>query len=582
MTEAVPPTPGPAGRGLSRRAFLASTIAAAVAAACGGDDDEAAPTTDATAAPTDSATDSATEAATEAAPTATPEPTEAPTPPAVELPGEPFTLGIASGDPTDTAVILWTRLAPDPLNGGGMPAEDISVLWEVATDDTFAELVASGEAMALAALGHSVHVDATGLTADTWYAYRFSVGEYTSPVGRTRTFPAAGATPPLNFGFSSCQNWEAGFYAAHADATAQELDAFVWLGDYIYEYGMGEFPVEGPTGDVRVHNSDEVFTLDEYRNRYALYKSDVSLQAHHAARPWIVTWDDHETENDYAGDVSENDDPTDEFRTRRAAAYQAWYEHQPVRLDPPDGPDYVIYRGLAWGDLASIVITDGRQYRSDQPTDGEFIPLPGLEDSELPLRTLSATALDPANTMLGAEQEAWLVDQLSTSAATWKIWAQQVFMHGLSVLPGQDPPLVVTDTWDGYFGSRKALLETLAGNGVENLVVLTGDFHCGTVGDVRADPYDLTGPIVASEFMASSISSSFPQAAADAAALVLAGNPQIKFFDARKGWTKISVDAETVTAEYRAVLDPLDPASPSETIGTFTVKAGVPGAVAAT
>jgi alkaline phosphatase D len=566
------PASPPPSRPLSRRAFLASSLAAAVAAACGGDDDTASPE-EATAEPAATATADGAEAATAA-------PTEPPTAPAVELPGEPFTLGVASGDPTDTAVILWTRLAPDPLNGGGMPAEDVPVLWEVATDVTFAELVASGIATAPVGLGHSVHVDATGLAPDTWYSYRFSVGDYVSPVGRTRTFPAAGAVPPLRFGFGSCQNYEAGFYGAHLDAAGQELDAFIWLGDYIYEYGPGEFPVEGPTGDVRVHNSAEIQTIDDYRNRYALYKSDPSLQANHAARPWIVTWDDHEVDNDYADDISENTDPSDEFLVRRAAGYQAWYEHQPVRLDPPDGPDYAIYRAFAWGDLATLTITDGRQYRSDQATDGEFIPLPGLEDAELPLRTLSPTSLSADQRMLGEDQETWLVDTLTASTATWNIWGQQVFMHGLSVLPGQDPPLIITDTWDGYFANRKALLETLSTNGVENLVVLTGDFHCATVGDVRADPYDLTAPVLATEFMASSISSSFPQAAADAAPLVLANNPQIKFFDPRKGWSMVTVEPEQVTVEYRAVLDPLIADSPAEILATYTVAAGAPGAVA--
>jgi alkaline phosphatase D len=574
MTDEVPLPP--TGRPISRRAFLASSMAAAVASACGGDEEDASSSAEAPASadvPADGAEPTAT-----AAPTPTTEPTATPLP-AVELAGEPFTLGVASGDPTDSAVILWTRLAPDPLAGGGMPAEDLEVAWEVASDDTFAELVASGSAPALAALGHSVHVDATGLAPDTWYAYRFRIGDYTSPVGRTRTFPAAGASGSLRVGFGSCQNWEAGFYAAHRDATAQALDVFVWLGDYIYEYGPGEFPLEGPSGDVRVHSSAEVTDLDAYRNRYAQYKSDPDLQANHAARPWVVTWDDHEVDNDYAGDISQDDDPADAFRARRAQAYQAWYEHQPVRLDPPDGPDYAIYRSLAWGDLVTLAITDGRQYRSDQPTDGEFIPLPGLADASLPLRTLSPTAQDPATTMLGADQQAWLIDTLTGSSATWKLWGQQVFMHGLSVLPGQDPPLVVTDTWDGYFGNRKELLETLAAGGVENLVVLTGDFHCATVGDVRADPYDLTSPVLATEFMATSISSSFPQAAADAAPLVLATNPQIKFFDARKGWTMLSVDADKVTAEYRGVVDPTDPESGVETLATFTVAAGVPGAV---
>ncbi|MFV2039029.1 MAG: alkaline phosphatase [Acidimicrobiales bacterium] len=558
--------------GLSRRAFLAATVAAA-AAACSDGADTSAP---ATAAPA---------ATTRPDPTAAPDPTTtpppSPTPEAapIELAGDPFSLGVASGDPTDTSVILWTRLAPDPMAGGGMPDVAVPVRWEVGTDDTFAEVVASGTERAVPGLAHSVHVDASGLQPDSWYMYRFSVGEYDSPVGRTRTLPPPDSSPAdLTLAFSSCQNYEAGFYAAHRHLAAEQADLFVWLGDYIYEYGPGQFPVEGPTGDVRVHNSPEVTDLAAYRNRYALYKGDVDLQAHHAARPWIITWDDHEVDNDHAGDVSENDDDPEVFSERRAAAYQAWYEHLPVRLDPPEGSSYRIHRNFNWGDLADVFVLDGRQYRDDQPTDGTFIPLPGLEDESLPLRTLSPTALDPEHTFLGREQETWLIDGVGASSAIWKVLAQQVMMHGLSVLPGQDPPLVATDTWDGYYGNRKRILEAFAAAGVEDLVVLTGDFHAASVGDLKPDPFDSTSPVVGTEFMATSISSSFPEAAADAAPLILAFNPHIRFFDPRKGYTICSVRRDEWVAVYKALDDPTNPESAIATIATFTVASGTPGA----
>lgn len=542
---------------LSRRRFLAATVGAAVAAACSGDDE---PTT---------------------GPTPPPEPTASPTPapaaaptvapvPEVDLPGDPFTLGVASGDPTDTSVILWTRLAPEPSNGGGMPDGDVEVAWVVAADADFADVVASGVAPALGALGHSVHVDAAGLEPDTWYHYRFAIGEFTSATGRTRTFPAAGASVgALRFGFSSCQAWEDGYYAAHQHAADDELDFFLWLGDYIYEYGPG-------SSDIRLHDSPEIVTLVDYRNRYALYRSDPALQANHASRPWVVTWDDHEVDNNYADDVSQDDDPPDDFLQRRADAYLAWYEHMPVRLGPPSGPEYPIHRDLVWGNLARFFVLDTRQYRDDQPTDGESRDLPGFGDSAaLGVRTLGPTALDPNHTMLGVDQENWLVDGVAGSSQTWNVMAQQVFMHGLDILGG----LTVTDTWDGYSANRQALLERLAGTGADNLVVLSGDFHSATVGDVHTDPFDQDSPVVATEFMASSISSSFFTEADGLVDLVLAINPQIKFFDARKGYSVCEVTPDSWTTTYRALVDPADPASPIEDLATFGVVAGTPGAI---
>ena len=275
------------------------------------------------------------------------------------LPGPPFTLGVASGDPTPTAVILWTRLAPDPLNGGGMPAVDVPVGWEVATDDAFTQVVASGTTIATPAHGHTVHVDATGLAPDTWFHYRFTASGFTSPVGRTRTAPAAGSSPAsMRFAFASCQNWPAGYYTAHRALAAEDVDVVHFLGDYIYE--------NGSQGPVRPHNSPEITTLTAYRNRYALYRGDPDLQASHAAFPWIITWDDHEVENNYAG--LNPQDPADAatFAARRAVAYQAWWEHQPVRLPAPTGPDLTIRRSFDWGDLARFAVVDGRQHRSDQ------------------------------------------------------------------------------------------------------------------------------------------------------------------------------------------------------------------------
>jgi alkaline phosphatase D len=284
----------------------------------------------------------------------------------VALPDDPFRLGVASGEPTASSVILWTRLAPDPLAvGGGMPAEPVPVAWQVMADEEgeeWEDVVADGTAVADPADAHALHVDVPGLEPGTWYRYRFVVDPWVSATGRTRTAPAAGATGPLVVGQASCQDWQDGYYAAHRDLAAAGLDLLVFLGDYIYEAAAA--PIGGEI--VRSHDSPEPTTLDEYRARYALYKSDADLQAAHAACPWVLIWDDHEVDNNYAADADQDGGDPEAFRQRRAAAYRAWWEHQPVRLPAPDGPDLPIFRRLDLGDLATLLLVDGRQYRSDQ------------------------------------------------------------------------------------------------------------------------------------------------------------------------------------------------------------------------
>ena len=488
--------------------------------------------------------------------------------PAVE--SDPFTLGVASGDPLADSVILWTRLAPaEPL-----PDTDIEVAWEIARDAEITDVVADGTAPAVAALGHSVHVDATGLESDTEYWYRFTVGEFTTPAARTHTFAAPGTMPDrFRFAFSSCQNWEQGRYAAYRDLVEEaDIDAFVFLGDYIYEYATGGY------ADERGRETGQDFeceTVEQYRERYALYHSDPQLQAAHALVPWIITWDDHEVDNDYAGDISENDDDPAAFRERRAAAYQAWYEHMPVRLDPPEGPDYEIYRSFAHGDLVRFHVLDTRQYRSDQQRGEPFVEQLG-QAVQVRDETL---ANDPDQTMLGAAQREWLIAGVAESAAVWDVLAQQVFMFGGNALAGSAPPVVVVDTWDGYAGDRRAVLDAVSAE-VDNLVVLTGDFHSAAVADLRADPFDTTLPVVGSEFMASSISSSFFDDDAAVEGLVtgaLAANPQLKWFDSQRGYTVCEVTPDRWTATFRAVADQFDETSPVTTISSWEVVAGTPG-----
>lgn len=483
----------------------------------------------------------------------------------VELDADPFVLGVASGDPTPTSVVLWTRLAPD----GGMPAVDVEVEWTVALDPALTDVVATGSTIASPTGAHSVHVDAGGLAPGRWYHYGFSLGRHRSPVGRTRTAPPFGApTGRVRLGVSSCQNWEDGAYAAHDHAAGEPLDLFVWLGDYVYEgRSIGDPP--------RRHPEHEATTLQDYRDRYALYKQDPALRANHAARPWLVTWDDHEVQNDYAGSHAVGGDPPAAFLARRAAAYRAWWEHMPVRLPPPDGPNLAIHRTVAWGDLVAIHLLDTRQHRDDQPVDGRSGPLPELGGRELPgVRAVGPTASDPTHTMLGADQEAWLVGAVGRSDARWDALAQSVLMQGLDLGDG----LTVTDTWDGYSANRAALLGRLATAGSRNLVVLTGDLHAGAVGTVRTDPFAPEAPVVATEIVAPAISSSFGEAAVRLVERVRPVNPQLRHFDARNGYCVCDVTPSTWTTTFLAVRDVSDHRSPVDVAARASTPSGRPEA----
>lgn len=476
---------------------------------------------------------------------------------------DPFTLGVASGDPLPNSVVIWTRLAPDPTNGGGMPAEAIKVAWEVATDEAFTDVVAKGATEATPELAHSVHVDVEGLREGADYFYRFAAGDALSPMGRTRTAPmAASALDRLRFGFVSCAHYEHGFFSAYRHLAADDVDLVLCLGDYIYEYGAGRDFVSD-TGPVRSHGSDETLTLEDYRNRHALYKTDSDLQAAHAAFPWIVTFDDHEVENDYAGDQSENGDPVELFLARRAAAYQAYYEHMPVRPSSmPAGPDMLLYRRLAFGDLVEFNVLDTRQYRSDQPCGG--------------VAARCDAALDPATTMLGEEQEAWLLDGTAASGAHWNVLAQQVMMSQLEVDPNPMSQRFNDDQWDGYPLARRRILDHLAQASVPNPIVLTGDIHTAWVGDLKADYDDFSAPAIATEFVTTSVTSYNPFANQLQFAPLL--NPHLRFFDARHGYARVEVTPDRWQTEFRALSDVTDPEATVETVAKLIVEDGKPGA----
>lgn len=486
-------------------------------------------------------------------------------PPEAVLPSDPFTLGVGSGDPLADRVVLWTRLAPDPDNGGGMPNQDTTVEWELATDAAFADVVASGVAVAPAALAHSVHVDAGAgpegpLAADQWYFYRFRTSGFDSPVGRTRTAPADDASVAgMRFAFASCQNYGAGFYTAHANLAAEpDIDLVLFLGDYIYE---------GSGGSVRTVRGGEATDLTGYRDRYAQYRSDPNLQAAHAMCPWVVVWDDHEVDNNYANDIDENGVGGPAFLPRREQAYLAWWEHQAVRMPAPVGPDLGIYRSVRWGNLATFFALDGRQYRSPQVCTGQF--------GGLPLVAQCADMLESDRTMLGSTQESWLAEGLRTSAGTWNVVAQQTVFCATPIGLGSPSQLVNNDQWDGYPAARQRLIDVFAEPDVTNPLVVTGDIHASGAGRVLTDFADPNSSVVGHELVGTSISSSFPGNLADTFNAAASAIPWIDYVNASlRGYVTVELTSTEATATWRVVDTVTEPSSAVRTDFTWVIPAG--------
>jgi alkaline phosphatase D len=476
----------------------------------------------------------------------------------------PFSLGVASGDPAPNGVVLWTRLAPIPSAGGGMDPVPYEVHWEIAADDQFSTIVQTGDAVAVPNLAHSVHVDVTGLEPAHEYYYRFLVGGETSPTGRTKTAPAPGAAvDSLSFAFASCANYEHGYFVAYQEMARQAHDLIFHVGDYIYEYAPNEWQVRDD-GNLRVVSGGETVVLADYRQRFATYRTDLDLQAAHASAPWVVTWDDHEVENNYADEISENNDPREIFLQRRADAYQAYYEHMPLRPSSlPIGPDLALYRRIGYGALAEFNVLDTRQYRSDQPCEEGLQP-----------RCPAAT--DPNTSLLGPEQERWLLGNLERSTATWNLLAQQVMMTETDQTPGDDIAFW-TDEWAGYPAARDRILGLVRDREVPNFVVLTGDVHSALANDVYAAYADPNGPIIGSEFVCTSISAGGP-GGYDWFTEFMPDNPQVHYYDARHGgFTAVEVTPDRLTARFFLADNLEDPASPSQEVKTFVTEAGRPG-----
>jgi alkaline phosphatase D len=413
----------------------------------------------------------------------------------VRASGSVFTLGVASGDPLPDSVILWTRLAPKPLElDGGMGKATAKVEWEIATDEAFTQGRQTGVVDATPTYGHSVHIDVKGLTPDTWYYYRFKHGSEISTVGRTRTTPELGASMSrLVVGQTSCANWQSGYYQLYADLAAQEPDYWLALGDYIYEYGNKGYLRPTQSKPTRAIPWDkETHTIWQYRRQYGLYRSSPELQTLHATAPYSVIWDDHEVDNNFTASKSGGDGQKDlvKFRKRRAAGFQAFWENHAVRIPQPEPiPRRMkIYREITWGTLATFLMLDGRQYRSDQPGDNTPNDFGGWVEG----------MFDPDATMLGVNQESWLADSLKESSARWNFIAQQTVVSNVNGgvgLPLLSKGLYNYDSWDGYWAARVRLLDAIANGQVRNPVILTGDFHCNLAFDlirVCPDPRDFT------------------------------------------------------------------------------------------
>ena len=478
----------------------------------------------------------------------------------------PYTLGVASGYPHASGMTIWTRLAPQPIKGGGMPTAPVEVRWEIAEDDAFRKIAARGTALASPEWAHSIHVDVTGLNPGRPYWYRFFSGDAMSPIGRTRTAPAYDSRAAhVRFAFTACQQYEQGYYTAYRHMAGEDLDLVVHLGDYIYESSWG-------SNHVRKHGAGEPYTLDEYRNRFALYKTDADLQFAHAAFPWIVTWDDHEVDNDYANDRSQDLDPREAFLLRRAAAYQAYYEHMPLPAwARPQGPDMQLYHTADYGSLARFFVLDTRQYRSHQVCPrsnrgGSTV----VRDEDCPERT------DDGLTMLGQKQEHWLRESFGRSRAHWNLIAQQTMMAQVDRRPGPGADYW-TDGWDGYPKARERLLASATSRNVSNPVVLSGDVHMAGIADLKTHFNDPKSATIATEFVCPSISSQGPTV--KRTELLLQENPHVLFANGtQRGYTTLELTQARCEARIRTLFSGAQLDSPIRTLASYTVENGRPGA----
>jgi len=464
---------------------------------------------------------------------------------------DPFGLGVASGDPGRDGFVLWTRLVgafAEPL-----AADAVEVRYELSTDPGFRHIIRAGRGVAYPARAHAVHVEIVGLRAGRAYWYRFHAMGVTSPIGRAATVPDT--ADRLKIAMTSCQHWEQARFGVYRDIVAAEPDIILQLGDYVYEQSYSDGV------KVREFGAPEPRDLDGYRRRHALYKTDPELQAAHRTCPWIVTWDDHEVLNDYAGLANREGLSPSAFAPRRAAAYQAYFEHMPIRpslwraLSQPR-----LYRAVDWANLASLSVLDTRQYRSAPPC-----ALPNVARNVRLDSCAEATA--PQRTIMGAAQERWLSTRLSRETRPWSLIAQQVFFAPLW-LDGTHH-VTFSDQWDGYAANRDRLLDELRGPAVRNPVILSGDVHSFWINDLnRAD-----GTPVAAEIVTSALGAASPPTGRFGD--VARNNPHVRYHNLQQaGWVLLDIEKTRLTADMRVIADRTDVTSPVISASKFVCQVG--------
>ena len=479
----------------------------------------------------------------------------------------PFALGVASGDPARDGFVIWTKLAPKPLErGAGMPRKPVAVEWAVASDERMQDTVQKGKTIAHPELGHAVHVEVTALEPSRDYFYQFTVGGERSAIGRSRTFARVGAPlAQLRFAVAGCQRYEAGFFTAYRRIAAERFDFVFHYGDYIYEYGAvrpGQLPY--PVVRVMPGEPDECHTLDDYRHRYSLHQLDADLQAAHASAPFIMSFDDHEVAGNWAGEIPSRKATRESFLLRRAAAFQAWYEHMPLRrAQIPKGPDILAYRRLIIGDLLAMNVLDTRQYRTNQPCGGGTKPI-------------CAEALEPNRTMLGDAQERWLYEGFRAPGTRWTLLAQQIPIMRQDRDP--DPAVFAPsmDKWDGAVAARDRLFAAVENTKLRNLVVTDGDVHFNCAGELKKDFADEKSATLGVEFVATSISSlgdGYDVSARQKA--LMQQDPHIKFYNGQRGYIRHVVTPERWQADYQVLDKVTVPDGHMSTRKSFVVENGV-------
>ncbi|WP_322760113.1 alkaline phosphatase D family protein [Frankia sp. Cr2] len=480
--------------------------------------------------------------------------------------GYPFTLGVASGEPTSHGVVLWTRLAPSPLDpDGGMPNSNYKVRWIVADDCNLKHVVRTGVATATPEWAHSVHVEVEGLLPAWDYYYAFEIDGERSPIGHTRLAPGAGWNiPAMKIAHVSCQNFEEGYYRAYRDIAEQDLDIVFHLGDYIYESNPRP-------GRSRLHSNTEPYDLAGYRVRLSQYKTDPDLQAAHAAHAWGVTWDDHEVDNDYTATTNQDKGTQDTFLVRRNAAYQAYWENMP--LPNRVRQDYVLYRRLRYGKLAEFSILDTRQYRDSHACDDN-----GVTSGQF--ATCSENQ-EPTRSVLGAPQRDWLLKGFRNAKTHWNVFPQQILMAQLNFNAGPDLKYW-NEFWDSYGAERRTVLQAMYDRKLSNPVVLTGDIHAFLINDLHTDFRDPNSPVVATELVGTSISTVLPVPFPTIVGAAIPNNPHIKLFDCNyRGYILSTITQEDWTAELRAVRDFTKRDSEMFLHSKWVIEDGTPGAVKA-